>query len=46
LSRSLGRALTPIGVVAKINRRTASIVTDNGQSWRVDFQLLRHVVEV
>jgi hypothetical protein len=35
-----------IGVVAKLNRRTATIVTDNQQSWRVDFPLLRHVVEV
>jgi len=34
-----------VDVVAKINRRTASVVTDQ-QSRRVDFPLLRHVVEV
>ena len=41
-----GKGAALIGLVAKINQRTASVVTDNRQSWRVDFQLLRHVVEV
>lgn len=41
-----GKGGSLVGVVAKINRRTASVVTDNRQSWRVDFPLLRHVVEV
>ena len=41
-----GKGSAQIGVVAKINRRTATVVTDNRQSWRVDFPLLRHVVEV
>jgi hypothetical protein len=41
-----GKGGTPVGVVAKINRRTATIVTDDRRSWRVDFPLLRHVVEV
>ena len=35
-----------IGMIVKINRRTATIATDNQQSWRVDLQLLRRVVEV
>ena len=41
-----GKGGSLVGVVAKINRRTASVVTDNRQSWRVDFPLLRHVIEV
>ena len=41
-----GKGGSQMGMVTKINRRTASIVTDSGQSWRVDFALLRHVVEV
>ncbi len=41
-----GRGNTIIGMVAKINRRTASVATDDGRSWRVDFPLLRHLVEV
>lgn len=41
-----GKGGSLVGVVTKINRRTAGIVTDNQQSWRVDFGLLRHVVEV
>ena len=41
-----GKGGALVGVIAKINRRTASVVTDNRQSWRVDFPLLRHVVEV
>ena len=41
-----GKGNTIIGMVAKINRRTASVAADNGKSWRVDFPLLRHLVEV
>ena len=41
-----GKGGAQIGVVAKINRRTATVVTDNRRSWRVDFPLLRHIVEV
>ena len=41
-----GKGNTIIGMVAKINRRTASVATDDGKSWRVDFPLLRHLVEV
>jgi len=41
-----GKGGAQIGVVAKINRRTATVVTDNKQSWRVDFPLLRHVGEI
>jgi len=37
---------TQFGVVAKINRRTATIETSDQKTWRVDFGLLRHVVEV
>lgn len=35
-----------IGIVKRINRRTATLETMDGRTWRVDFQLLRHVVEV
>ena len=41
-----GKGNTIIGMVAKINRRTASVATDDGRSWRVDFTLLRHLVDV
>lgn len=41
-----GKGNTIIGMVTKINRRTVSIATDDGKSWRVDFPLLRHLVEV
>jgi len=41
-----GKGNTIIGMVAKINRRTVSVATDDGKSWRVDFPLLRHLVEV
>jgi hypothetical protein len=37
---------TQFGVIAKINRRTATIETSDQKTWRVDFELLRHVVEV
>ncbi|MEP6502801.1 MAG: hypothetical protein ABJD97_05705 [Betaproteobacteria bacterium] len=41
-----GKGNTIIGMVTKINRRTASVATDDGRPWRVDFTLLRHLVEV
>jgi hypothetical protein len=41
-----GKGNAVIGMVAKINRRTASVATDDGRSCRVDFTLLRHVVDV
>lgn len=37
---------TRIGVITRINQRTATIDTDDGQNWRVGFALLRHVVDV
>jgi hypothetical protein len=37
---------TQFGVIAKVNRRTATIETGDQKTWRVDFELLRHVVEV
>ena len=41
-----GKGHALVGVVAKINRRTATLETMDGRTWRVDFQLLRHVVDV
>ncbi|NPC58486.1 hypothetical protein [Caenimonas soli] len=35
-----------VGMIMRINRRTATLQTMGGKTWRVDFQLLRHVVEV
>tara|TARA_B100001105_G_scaffold254430_1_gene250267 strand:+ start:1103 stop:1693 length:591 start_codon:yes stop_codon:yes gene_type:complete len=35
-----------VGIVTRINRRTATLEAMDGRTWRVDFQLLRHVVEV
>jgi hypothetical protein len=39
-----GRAL--VGLIKRINRRTATLETMDGRTWRVGFELLRHVVEV
>jgi hypothetical protein len=33
-----------VGVIVRINQQTATIASD-GQSWRVSFALLRHIVE-
>ena len=35
-----------VGIVTRINQRTATIDTGNGHSWRVGFGLLRHVVDI
>lgn len=35
-----------VGIVMRINRRTATRQAMDGKTWRVDFQLLRHVVHV
>lgn len=37
---------TQVGVITRLNQRTATIDTGNGQSWRVGFGLLRHVVDI
>jgi len=39
-----GHAL--VGLIKRINRRTATLETMDGRTWRVGFELLRHVVEV
>ena len=39
-----GHAL--VGMIKRVNRRTATLETMDGRTWRVDFQLLRHVVDV
>ncbi len=33
------------GIIVKYNRKTVTVVTDNGQQWRVSPQFLRRVVE-
>jgi hypothetical protein len=40
------KGIAQVGIVKRINRRTATLETVAGRTWRVDFQLLRHVVEV
>ena len=35
-----------VGVIVRINQLTASIDCDSGESWRVGFHLLRHVVDI
>lgn len=35
-----------VGTVVRINQRTATVDTGNGQSWRVPFHMLRHVLDV
>jgi hypothetical protein len=39
-----GRNIT--GVIVRINQRTATLATSDGQSWRVPFHVLRHVLDV
>jgi hypothetical protein len=40
------KGLAQVGMIKRINRCTATLETKDGKTWRVDFQLLRHVVEV
>ena len=35
-----------VGVIVRINQLTASIECNSGESWRVGFHLLRHVVDI
>jgi hypothetical protein len=35
-----------VGIVMRINQRTATVDTGNGHSWRVPFHLLRRVLDV
>jgi hypothetical protein len=35
-----------VGMITRINRRTATLQTVDGKTWRVDFQLLRYVLDV
>ena len=32
-----------VGIIAKYNRKTVTVITDNGQQWRVSPQFLRRV---
>ncbi len=41
-----GKGKTLVGIVTRINRRTIGIGTTDGRQWRIDPQLLRHVVDV
>jgi hypothetical protein len=35
-----------VGIVVRINQRTATVDTGNGHSWRVPFHMLRQVVDI
>lgn len=35
-----------VGTVVRINQRTATVDTGNGQSWRVPFHMLRHLLDI
>jgi hypothetical protein len=37
---------TQVGLVVRINQRTATVDTGDGHSWRVGFALLRHVLDI
>jgi hypothetical protein len=37
---------TQVGIVVRINQRTATVDTGDGHSWRVGFPLLRHVLDI
>ncbi|MDP9933661.1 hypothetical protein [Variovorax paradoxus] len=39
-----GRNIT--GVIVRINQRTATLGTSDGETWRVPFHVLRHVLDV
>lgn len=41
-----GKGAAQVGMITKINRRTATLQAMDGRNWRVDFQLLRPVVDV
>ena len=41
-----GKGVALVGMTTRINRWTATLQTMDRKTWRVDFQLLRHVVEV
>ena len=41
-----GKGIAQVGMTMRINRRTATLQAMDGRTWRVDFQLLRHVVDV
>lgn len=41
-----GKRVALVGMIMRINRRTATLQAIDGRTWRVDFQLLRHVVDV
>lgn len=40
------KGVAQVGMITKINRRTATLQTMDGRNWRVDFQLLRPVLDV
>jgi hypothetical protein len=35
-----------LGIVTRIDKQTATIDTGDGKSWRVSFQLSRHVLDI
>jgi len=35
-----------VGIVTRVNRRTATLQAMDGRNWRVGFELLRHVLDV
>jgi small-conductance mechanosensitive channel len=39
-----GRNVT--GVIVRVNQRTATLGTGDGETWRVPFHVLRHVLDV
>lgn len=41
-----GKGVAQVGMITKINRRTATLQAMDGRNWRVDYQLLRPVVDV
>lgn len=41
-----GTGAAIVGVVMRVNPKTASLHTNDGRQWRVDYRLLRHVVDV
>lgn len=40
------KGVAQVGMITKINRRTATLQTMDARNWRVDFQLLRPVLDV
>jgi len=40
------KGIALVGIITRVNRRTATLQAMDGRNWRVGFELLRHVLDV